>query len=408
MGELEDYFKSHSADDKSVGFDYQFYYFVAVLLDLKQGEKVGFEVKDDIHIENRDGTTILFQAKHTVLTNSKGEPANLTTLDIDLWKTLGNWVDLIKIDKAVLENYQFVLVTNKGEGNNKFINALSQFHTDNQLSQIESLIKQIESDTNDKIIEDYISKVMSLKKKEMSLFLSKLSIKTELDDIIALVKVRILETTKNDDLVDPVYESLIANLLEAKYLDVKDRSKFEITFDDFKNRFGKCFRIAFKDKPLPKRYIEGQFPDNLEEQLFIKQLIDIEDIESGSPLIIDYTTQMLRTLNLLSYWFENNFVLPLEMEEFNREAMFKWGIEHRNQYRQIERSIKAGEDLASLEPQIKELAQDLVYKLRKEDLNIAGDKFGVEFSNGHYYALSDKPEIGWHYEWEERYKDISK
>lgn len=404
MGELEDYFKRHSADDKSAGFDYQFYFFVSELLNLKQGEKIGFEVRDDVHIEKADGSIILFQAKHTVLKNADGDPINLTTLDVDLWKTLNNWADLIKIDESVLKNYSFILVTNKGEGNNRFINALNQFHIDNDIIKINDVISQIKNDTVDENIIAYIKKILSLTQKRKISFLKKLSIKTEIDDIVDLVKVRILETTKNDDLIEPVYESLIANLLEAKYLEVKDRSKFEITFDDFKNRFGKCFRIAFKDKPLPKRYIEGQLPDNLEEQLFVRQLIDIEDVESGSPLIIDYTTQMLRTLNLLSYWFKNNLVLPLEMVEFSREAMFKWKMEHRNQYRQIERSIKAGDDLTSLEPKIIELAQDLVYRLRKEDLNIAGDKLGVEFSNGHYYALSNQPDIGWHYDWEKRYK----
>src|SRR5690606_19871947 len=106
-------------------------------------------------------------------------------------------------------------------------------------------------------------------------------------------------------------------------------------------RFGKCFRVAFKDKPLPMRTYAINLPDNLEEQIFIKQLLDIGEISSGSHQIIKYTTQMLQVINHLSYWVENNFVLPTEMDEFRRESILKWEIEFRARYRQIERQINS-------------------------------------------------------------------
>ena len=54
-------------------------------LELRNGQKIGFEIKDDVHIDREDGTTIWYQAKHTI-----GTLQNLTTLDTDLWKTLSN------------------------------------------------------------------------------------------------------------------------------------------------------------------------------------------------------------------------------------------------------------------------------------------------------------------------------
>ena len=117
----------HTAGDKVVGFDYQFYYFMYLALNLKHGEKIGFEVKDDVHIDLLDGTTILYQAKHTILTKDDGTPKNLTTLDNDLWKTISNWIDMIKSNESILKNHKFCLITNKSEENNEFIDSLNAF-----------------------------------------------------------------------------------------------------------------------------------------------------------------------------------------------------------------------------------------------------------------------------------------
>ena len=40
-----------SAADKSIGFDFQYYYFLWRLLNLKSGETVGLEVMDDVHTD---------------------------------------------------------------------------------------------------------------------------------------------------------------------------------------------------------------------------------------------------------------------------------------------------------------------------------------------------------------------
>ncbi|MGT2431936.1 hypothetical protein ACU4GI_25965 [Cupriavidus basilensis] len=55
-----------SADDKSIGFDYQYYYFLDKVLNLKTGQSAGLEVKDDVHTELDVDVNILFQIKHTV------------------------------------------------------------------------------------------------------------------------------------------------------------------------------------------------------------------------------------------------------------------------------------------------------------------------------------------------------
>lgn len=399
--------EQHTAGPQAIGFDYQFYYFMYLALGLDYGEKIGFEVKDDIHIDKKDGTTILFQSKHTVLTNVDGTPKNLATLDSDLWKTLSTWAELVKAatdGSTFITKHSFVLITNKSENGNEFIDALSTFKIDNNIDELIKTLTELKDKTTDETLKLYIKNVLSLRKRKLSLFLSKLIIETGTDEIIEKIKQQIFKSTRQKVLVDAIFEKLSANLQLAKYTEIKDRNKFEITFDDFNTKFGKCFIVAFQDKPLPKREFPIILPENLEDQIFIKQLLDIGEINTGSPKITTYTTQMLQVMNNLSYWVKDSLVLPTEMEDFNKNSILIWENEFRAKYRQIENKINSGTPIEDLESEIQNLALGLIDFVRRENLHIGGHGLGVELSNGHYYALSNKSELGWHFGWQKKYK----
>lgn len=72
---------SVSAADTSIGFEYQYSYYLDRLINLKTGQSVGLEVRDDVHSDLQDGSCILVQLKHTVRTNAAGNPVALTELD---------------------------------------------------------------------------------------------------------------------------------------------------------------------------------------------------------------------------------------------------------------------------------------------------------------------------------------
>lgn len=407
MDEISSTQIQHTAGSQAIGFDYQFYYFMLLSLELSHGQKIGFEVKDDVHIDKEDGTTILFQTKHTVLEGGDGTSINLTTLDTDLWKTLSNWASFIKTGgKDYLNKHSFVLSTNKKEDNNEFISALKVFQTDEDIDKILEKINELEKTTKDETLKKYIKNVASLAKMKLKSFLLKISIETSVDEIILKVKRKILERCLQEKFVIPIFEKLTANFQEAKYVDIKARRNFEISFEDFKNKFGKCFQIAFQENALPKREMPILLPEDLENQTFIKQLIDIGEIQSGSRYIKEYTTQMLKALNHFSLWVDENYVLPTDMDDFKNNSIQIWANEFRSKYRQIENKLSSGSSSDELEHEIKNLGIELVDYLRKQDLTIPTyPAIGIEFSNGHYYALSDKLEIGWHFEWEKKYKE---
>jgi hypothetical protein len=401
MNELSNLQKSHTAGAQDLGYVYQFYYFVLLALKLGLGHKIGFEVKDDIHIDKDDGTTVLFQAKHTIYENQ-----NLTTLDVDLWKTLSNWAGFIKAgDKNFLEKHSFVLVTNKNEGNNEFIDTLSSFKANQDINVVLSKLNELKDRTVDKTIKKYISSVCSMGKPKIKQFVTNFTIES-IDNIIEQIKSVILDQIRGEErLVQPIYEKLIADIHKTKYLEIKGKNEFEISREEFDRKFRRCFYDAYKDKPLPTRHVPALLPENLEEQIFIKQLLDIGEIENGSPRITEYTTHMLKALNSFSYWMENGYVLPTEMDDFEKNNILMWNSEFYSKYRRIRGLIKEGKSISELENDIRNLGIELVDYLRRQDLSILTyPALGLEISNGHFYALSDELKIGWHYDWENKYK----
>lgn len=56
-----------AAESKSIGFDYQYYFFLWKVLLLQPNESVGLEVKDDVHTELSNNHQVLYQLKHVLI-----------------------------------------------------------------------------------------------------------------------------------------------------------------------------------------------------------------------------------------------------------------------------------------------------------------------------------------------------
>ena len=135
-------------------------------------------------------------------------------------------------------------------------------------------------------------------------------------------------------------------------------------------------------------------------------MLDIGEVQSGSKDIIEYTTQMLKFIRNFTYWSdEENFIQLTEAEDFKKNSILIWKNKFKAKYRKIEQKIGSGISMIQLEDDIKTLGIELVEYIREKDLTIPGYlPLGIELSNGHYYALSDNLEIGWHYDWEKKFK----
>jgi hypothetical protein len=183
--------ESTSAADTSIGFDYQFYHFFLLLLNLRHGEQIGIEVKDDVHVDLADGGLLLIQTKHTLQQNAAGENINLTERDKDLWKTLSNWTKIIgeQADiKAFLKNTSFQLATNKQASSNPFILKLTQLQNgDIKTKDFKEYLKTLAKDTSDEIIKGYIEIFRTFPPDQIALFANKIEFQANHDDLISAI-----------------------------------------------------------------------------------------------------------------------------------------------------------------------------------------------------------------------------
>lgn len=398
----------HTAGPQLIGFDYQFYYFMYLILDLNQGEKIGFEVLDDIHIELANGSIELLQTKHTIQKNPKGKIVNLTERDSDLWKTINNWILFFK-DSADKDEYLnktvFKLVTNKSINNNTFFeNIIKLQRKEIKINVFSDYIKHLHVNTDSVDIKTQIESLKKLDNKIKSKFINQIQIISERENIINLVKKRIRKLIVKEERVDDVYNSLVSNMQLDKFLTIIDRKKFEISFEDYSRRYGNCFDYAYEKTVLPKRELNLIFPKDLKSQTFIKQLIDIgETFESDSDEILRYTTAMLKTFNSLNDWKENGEILSTQIIAFDEDAIFIWNRIFKDRYRDYKVKINSGEILHD-EILIKQIAIQCMSEVRKEKLKLKNDELNEELSNGQFYILSNEPRIGWHIDWEKKYK----
>ena len=397
----------HTAGPQLIGFDYQFYYFMYLILDLNSGEKIGFEVLDDIHIELANGNIELLQTKHTVQKTPKGEIVNLTERDSDLWKTISNWILFLNnsADKdEYLNKTVFKLVTNKSINNTFFNNIIKFQRKQIKIKEFSDYIKNLHSNTDSLDIKRQIESLKKLNEKKKSKFLNQIQIISEPENIINLIKKRIYKFIRKEERVEDVYNSLFSNMQLDKYLTIIDRKKFEISCEDFSRRYGNCFDFAYEKTVLPKRELNLIYPKDLKSQTFIKQLVDIgETFESDSDDILRYTTAMLKTFNSLNDWKENGDIVSTQRIALDDDAIFIWNRIFKERYRDYKSKIESGE-ISHDESLIKQIAIECISEVRKEKLKLKNDELNEELSNGQFYILSNEPKIGWHIDWKKKYK----
>ncbi|MCB9609599.1 MAG: hypothetical protein H6716_23610 [Polyangiaceae bacterium] len=81
----------HAAEGAALGFYYQSLYALLTLVELTTDDAaIGVEQLDDVEL-TADGRKLLFQLKHSVLSN----PTPLTIKSVALWRTIGVWIDAL-------------------------------------------------------------------------------------------------------------------------------------------------------------------------------------------------------------------------------------------------------------------------------------------------------------------------
>lgn len=390
------------AETKSIGFDFQYYFFLWKILTLKKGESVGLEVKDDVHTELKNDINIFYQVKHSVQTTKTGDIKNLTSSDIDLWKTLYNWAKVISDEndnrKEIKSQLEFVKKSHFIMWSNKNLSPTNKI-TDNieklqnktiSISDFTKKIKEFKQSSKDDNIKNYIEEFLLLDKDVLYQYVLKISFELGEDEIIQNCKDAIETKFIPKNEIDNVFSKIDSRIKEDNFIAIKTGNKIQISFEDFQKKYRKYFNNT-RNERLQIVPLTIDLPDKLESQIFIKQLLEINDIKIDDiDLMAQFTRFKLKLENNITKWYTEGEITIEEIDSYRDEAILKWS----NKFRALTNKSDFN-DNSSL---------DIINHLREENLRIDGQELGTELSNGEFYYLSDIPKIGWKKDWEKHIK----
>ena len=395
-----------SADKQQTGFEYQYLYFILQLLDIGSGETVGYEALDDVHIiDTTHKPTTYIQIKHTIETAADGTPANLTNFSDDLWKTLSNWSKLIsdplesRVEKTAQTDFaqkaNFIFVVNRKIDGNEIVKIIQQVkngeHTGTNLKKY---LKKLKLETSNQAIKSYIDDVCKLSAGVILIFFNNMAIINFSDDIFGEIRERIRCKMVPDEYIDDVFSSLYLQLKEDFFKNVKAKKHQIITYADWIKKYRSVFN-TYRTTLLPLREYHPLLPEHLEDQSFVKELVEIGavDIENcGISEIAELTEFYLKVELQLNDWYDDGKITLEQRNNFHKNAIIIWKRIHQSCHRTTRTDMKQNHTNALT----------CYCDVMREQLSILSTEIGLPLSNGEFIKLANEKQIGWKYDWKDR------
>ena len=408
----------HSAADIFVAFEYQWDYFVLMLLKENDDDAtVSFELRDDVDTQTEEGIT-LYQIKHSVRKSSKGETINLSNRDTDLWKTISIWMKFIEEQPDILENTKFQLITNKVISKNKFVEAIEAFHNTHSVEDLKSAfvtIKESERTEKSKIESNKsvnnhlnVSQIILdlLKKDYLKEFCSRISISKTSDVLKEYIKrIMINRFGLNRNRIDWVYNQLMTSLKDDSIDNIINRTPVSYNGSIFTERYQSILDIGRKKLNFRFDYSLDSLRGDFRDFLFIKQLISIDDTKDDDlDRIADLTKNWLFFNNNLQEHWNNNDIIHEDVKRLTEDVYAKWRTYYYSNHRRIKSEATCNE--------LCEAGCNTVDSMRQCEFLLADTPLGDFLSEGciYYYSNSateiipDLPLIGWHRDWKNKFK----
>lgn len=395
-----------SADTKILGFEYQYLFFLLKCLRMTKGGEVGYEILDDVHVIDSLDQIYLFQLKYTTEKNAEDGTGKLTILSLDMWKTLSNWAKMIsdkndgrkyiKQQKEFIQNHSFVYVTNRVTEND-FIDHVNDFKKKVIKEEIlRQYIERILSQTTNPILINYIKDVLQLKESVLSLYFNKLSFVTTEGTIIDDIKEAIREKMVPDAYIDGILNEILGQLKVDFFSIASQRKHQVITYSQWRQKYQGIF-TKYRNTALPLREFHPQLPQHLNEQHFVKELVEIGAIETNDSSLAEisrWTSEYLEILFYLKDWENSGVITQSNVSRFHQDAIIQWENTHRKVHRATNKTDKESNRVNAVR---------CFDEVLEKKLTLISTDIGTELSNGEYIFLAEDDEIGWKYEWREKY-----
>ena len=395
-----------AADKTSLGFEYQDLVYIEKLIDLKQGQTLGLEFHDDIHVQTADGDgyiedLLLVQVKHSL--NS----GNISDRDIDLWKTFDNWLKII-LDLPPHRKVSFQLYTNKGLNDQTLVSLLKEPYKN--IKQIIDFIRTIDREITaaealkkpgkaPNPIAEYVKSVSGATDQQIAFLLERFEFHSDRSSIISRISFALQRLAIPESRLDETRAQVIGAFKESKFSKITKGEKVLISFDDFRIKMG-FNRIVIAARPDPADfgrfvdiYYNYQRPDSLSfsTSRFHSQL---KDIGISDDEIIERGVEMMLAEQFIESLKDSGFSAS-ENSRLENSAVSDWQLLHSRSHRKTIEHDEASHLNASMDC----YDQTMYSSLKTGEIELPKN-----LSCGKYIGLSNLPRIGWRKNWQSKFK----
>lgn len=299
-----------------------------------------------------------------------------------------------------LKKTSFVLASNKSSnGNNKILKSILDLQKDTNLAEAtKKTFQDLSNNSKDSTLIDYIKIILNLDGEVFKEFLLKVFFELDENDIIGKCKDAIKSAQIDEKRIDHVFASLDSAIKNGNnFINIRKGEKIQISFDDFYLKYRRHYDLS-RNGSLSIQAFNGVLPPMLETQIFIKQLVEIEGLDSNDlEMIAEFTRFKLKLQNNITNWIlkgeiTTDEITTDEISRFKKDATVQWHNKHRNAFRKV-----------SDEESFNCVGLEVLDSVRERQLTIAQQTLDTDMSNGTFYDLSDTPSIGWRKDWE-KYK----
>lgn len=407
---------SDLAKGPASGFLFQFEIALLELSKLEANQSISIEKIDDIGKEDDKGTFICtIQAKHSISLSG----ANFGTTSTDLWKTVINWIDKIKLN-VLNDSNEFVAVTNKKIPANSIVRDFQKVSFKVLVQKIDDLKNQQQvaydkkyklNPKNGKTLKATISRLEKIVKhdKEFEIIVKNFKFIEGINAKEEFLNKTFLNSVKSIDKKNEIYQRFYGWICETSFENWKDGKEAHFS----KIQFDQKYLFIINNHSL----VEGifrtkkQLLDNetidihsiAKNELFIKQIEDIErpfKDEIIRNAVLDFIMFDLEMTYLITSK-SGTILTKLDFEEFQDNCEEQWNTIKKLHIRKSLDKYSDEEIVEICCCIYDDIMTKIVVDFQNEYSFNATNRY---IQNGTFLRLSNIPKIGWHPDWAAKYK----
>ena len=385
--------KKIDASDSFVGYVYEAYFALSLVLESNGNTEVALEKFDDVALIENDQVVVGIETKH-----HKDSQKNLTDSSEDFWNTLGNWSDAYFESIIRPQDTMLTIITTQKISDSSILIKLRPENRDT--AEVLKKINEIANKEKKSFI-DYYKKFNKLDDYQKFVLLDSIYIIDQYpkinemkNKILSQVDYSVIPKRKND-----LYDELLGWWWEQVLLRLTGQITRNISKNEIREKILDISRKYTNDN-LPIYFDESSVADDDlpdDERTFVKQL---DWISIGEKIKRHCKSDFYLASEHRSEWIRNELLFFDELRDFDNSLKYEW----KRKFDDMTESLgnKAHENTKKTRG--KELLQWANYGT--ETLCIRPLCKSPFIRRGTFHILSDNEEIGWHVDYENKIKEL--